>query len=279
MSRYFILSDIHIDFYCSYESQKTYNDYVKEFESVYNVYFNKNAENLIIAGDICNIHTMGCYFLDFISTKYEKVYLVFGNHDLLVKHNSTVPFSKSSERIKYIKSYIKDFKNVHLLDGNVVDGIGGCMGMCDFSYKPVSNIDYYTLWRTRWFDGIMWNHTNQDQPHKIWKYYEQKMHKVLDKNPKVFITHFIPIQMGMAEKYKNSCSSCFFYMDGEQFLDRMGDDTYWICGHTHSSWKTDYVNKNGNTIHILCNPLGYPYESTYKVKEIKDMQKKFTVNI
>ena len=263
MITYFI-SDIHVDFYCPQSSN--YDTLVPYFEDFYEKYF-LPADAVCIAGDIANDYFTQVSFLRFLSAKYGNVFAVFGNHDLVVSgatFGNGNPFSTSQERMDAVKRSLIDLANVHILDGNVVDGIGGSMGMCDLKYScsTTVNVNIVMEWQRRWFDGRHWrydlgneNQWSRNDPMKIWAYEKAKMDAALALNPSVMVTHFCPTQMGVDDKYKEDYATAFFYFDGDEFLSKMKPGSIWQCGHTHSTWDTEY-----NGVRIICNPLGYPDE-------------------
>lgn len=264
MLTYFI-SDIHVDFYCPQTAN--YDTLVPHFEAFYGRYF-LPADAVCIAGDIANDYFTQSSFLRFISEKYKDVYVVFGNHDLVVSgatFGNGNPFSTSQERMDAVKLSLIDCQNVHILDGNAVDGFGGSMGMCDLKYRcsTTVNVNIVMEWQRRWFDGRHWRYDlgesadnwSRNDPAKIWASEKAKMDAALATGPKVMVTHFCPTQMGVADEYKEDFVTAFFYFDGEEFLSKMTPSSIWQCGHTHSTWDTMY-----NGVRIICNPLGYPDE-------------------
>ena len=257
MLTYFI-SDIHVDFYNV--QSRNYETLVPGFEDLFGRYF-LPAEAVCIAGDIANDYFTQAAFLRFISGKYGKVFVVCGNHDLVVSgatFGNGNPFHTSEEKVAAVKEFLKEYPNVYLLDGNVVDGIGGCMGMCDLKYTcPTTfNVNVPLEWRKSWFDGRHWDYCGQN-PAAIWELESGKMKAALAECPKVMVTHFCPTQMGIQECYRDDFATAFFYFDGEEFLSKMKPGSIWQCGHTHGTFDTVY-----NGVRIICNPLGYPEERT-----------------
>lgn len=159
-----------------------------------------------------------------------------------------------------MKELCKQFDNVHLLDGEVINGIGGCMGMCDFNCEPPQfGLDPFTNWKRHWYDGKFWRYMNQE-PRKIWDHYEQKLNDIVKQKPKVIVTHFVPYEIGIPFEYRNNSWNYVFYFKGEKFFEELDNDTYWVCGHVHGKRMAEYVNSKRNHIHIMCNPIGYPGE-------------------
>ena len=257
--KYYVLSDIHIDFW---ENRGVGG--VVDYEGVYNKFF-VDAENLIIAGDISNDVKNYIKFIEFIQHKYKNIYIVLGNHDIVVNTGFTIDshvFNTSEEKIKRIKDFCSSIPNVHLLDGEVIDGVGGTMSFVDFRYI-VANESVETIklkWRLGWFDSKAWNYMNND-PDLIFNHYDKMIVDILKKKPKIIVTHYFPLQMGVAEKYKHFYSTAFFTFDAEKYLESIEEDAIWVCGHTHISSQNEYINKKGVKIKFLCNPMAYPFEN------------------
>lgn len=259
---YYVTSDIHYDFY---KNKNT-------LEEIYKYNF-VDADNLILAGDISNSQKEFSEFLKFIITKYKNTYLVLGNHDISVKNrysNDSKFFKTSEEKIAYLKKAIVFMNNcssvnkIHLLDGTIKDGIGGTMGFCDFSYiPPLSNINtfYYNVYAwNNFYDFNAWNYMDND-PLKILEYYKTSIKNILKEKPKIIITHYFPLQMGVDEKYKNNPSTAYFTFNALDYLDSVDWDLIWVCGHTHSQRNVRWRNNRGYEITFLCNPMGYPFEN------------------
>lgn len=264
----YIMSDIHIDFYSV--QTNNYDTVLPNFEEQYKKNF-LEADALLLAGDVANDYNTQIMFYKFLTTKYKDVYVTFGNHDLVVSgatFGNGNPFKTSDEKIVAVKKEMSKYKNFHLLEGQIENGIGGCMGMCDMMYSAYPALDMVKklmYWAHSWFDGRHWNYMHNTFS-KIWDYYDKMMMSIVKKNPKVMMTHFCPIEMGIKDEYKNDMATAFFYFEGKKYLDKMDNDTYWICGHTHTAYKVDYINSKGNTIHIICNPMGYPNEDPFEGK-------------
>lgn len=258
----FLISDIHVDFYSALSD----SDAVLHpmFEDMYGNYFTP-ADAVCIAGDVANYEGVQLSFLRFISRKYREVYVVFGNHDLVVKRDFPGRlFDTSEERMEYVRESISEScPNVHILDGQVDESglFGGTMGVCDLGYRvengePFNALDF---WSNRWFDGRLWNYRNQVFPDILARELEN-LEAVCKAKPRIVMTHYCPLQMGVAEVYRDDPVTAMFYFDAQRFLDMLDDGTVWQCGHTHNQFDTVYTAPSGNRVRIVCNPLGYPEE-------------------
>jgi Icc-related predicted phosphoesterase len=266
------LSDIHVDFHWKYAvgPKRLYVDDPDELvtpetmDYIWDYYQIPFVDRLVLAGDYSNDFLTFTRMIPWLAKKYKEVYLVLGNHDLTVRggtpSKSNLPFVSSEKKIDEMKAICKMFDNIYLLDGEVINGIGGCMGMCDFKCEPPQfGLDPFTNWKRHWYDGKFWRYMNQE-PRKIWDHYEQKLNDIVKQKPKIIVTHFVPYELGIPFEYRNNSWNYVFYFKGEKFFEELDNDTYWVCGHVHGKRMAEYVNSKGNHIHIMCNPIGYPGE-------------------
>ena len=268
--KYYILSDLHIDFYEAYAvkparykmADPAEDVTIDTLEYIWNTHFLPEADAIILAGDYSNDYLRFSRMIHWIAKKYPEVYLVLGNHDLTCRgatdSKSNLQFTSSEQKIAKMKEICDAIPNVHFLDGNIVNGIGGCMGMCDFKCEaPTYGLDAFTAWKRNWYDGKHWRYFRQ-VPAAIWNYQEQLMMNIVKQKPKIMVTHFVPYELGVPFEFRVDPWNYVFYFKGEQFLEEMENDSYWICGHVHGRRMAEYVNSKGNVIHIRCNPFGYP---------------------
>ena len=280
--KYYILSDLHIDFYEEYAvkparyrmADPPEDVTVDTLEYIWNDYFLPKADAIILAGDYSNDYLRFSRMVPWIAKKYPEVYLVLGNHDLTCRgatdSKSNLQFTSSEQKIVKMKEICDAIPNVHFLDGNIVNGIGGCMGMCDFKCEaPAYGLDAHTAWKRNWYDGKYWRYFRQD-PSAIWDYQEQSMMNIVKQKPKIMVTHFVPYEIGVPFEFRNNPWNYVFYFKGEQFLEEMENDSYWICGHVHGRRMAEYVNSKGNVIHIRCNPFGYPQDDGKLLGDVID---------
>lgn len=263
----FFVSDLHIDFYAPLtRTVSLLHRYFQEF-------FDRNflpADACCIAGDIANNYFTYVEFLKFVATKYPKVFVCLGNHDIICEREgvfgSDRNFPTSESKMAFYLEEAAKIPNLHLLENCTVDGFAGCMGMCDFSYRHAPDAtaeDYKTFWKTRWFDGRHWNYKHNDLD-SLWNHYETVMKNLTLEKPKVMMTHFLPMEFGMAERYLSDPCSSFFYFQGDSFLKNLEDGSIWQAGHTHSAIKKIIRDSSGKSHLLLCNPVGYPNEEPYR---------------
>lgn len=274
--KYLILSDIHIDFFFKYavEPQRAYVDDPEEsvitetLDWMWKSYNIPETEGLILGGDYSNDYLTFSRMIPWLAKKYKDVYLVLGNHDLTVRgatpSKANLQFTSSEQKIAKMKEDCDKFDNIHFLEGDVINGIGGCMGMCDFRCEPPRyGLDGFTSWKRHWYDGKHWRYFQQ-VPGAIWNHYDKRLTDIIGQQPKMIITHFVPYELGIPFEFRNNNWNYVFYFKGEKFFDMLENDTIWVCGHVHGCREAIYVNSKGKKIHIICNPLAYPGErSTY----------------
>lgn len=262
----FFISDLHVDFYAPLtRTVSLLRRYFQEF-------FERNflpADVCCIAGDIANNYFTYVEFLRFISEKYSQVFVCLGNHDVICERAGVFgadrDFATSESKIDFFLAEAARIRNVYLLENAAVDGFAGCMGMCDFSYRhaPDANAEVYrAMWRARWFDGRHWNYKNNDT-FALWRHYDSIMNSLTLQKPKVMMTHFLPIEFGMARCFGNDPCSTYFYFQGDPFLRNMEEGSIWQAGHTHTAIKKVVHDSTGKSHLLLCNPVGYPDERPY----------------
>lgn len=281
--KYFVMSDIHIDFYLDlWKNNKDWGtldtkDYIKcipSFEKFYELYM-QSADALIFAGDCSNDYYAQVNFYKFLGTKYNNVYVVFGNHDFGITSTfgNGNPVKYSEDRLTKVINDFKNDEHVHILNGDVINDIGGTMGMCDFHFTTMFDlgISYkISQWQKKWYDGKVWHIKTPEwhsgykiNPIAILEHEKQKIDNIIKKQPKIIMTHFCPYELGVAREFERSSSTAFFYFDAKKFLDQLDHETWWFCGHIHNIGHCDYINEKGHTIHIWAMPNGYPGENPY----------------
>ena len=269
---YFFISDLHVDFYAPVTHS------VAVLRKHFEVFFERNflpADACCIAGDIANDYFTYVEFLKFISSKYGSVYVCLGNHDIIMelggRYGVDREFSTSEEKIAYFLAEVDKIPNLLLLENRIADGIAGCMGTCDFKYKhslAASEISNKILWATRWFDGRHWNYM-QNNADKLWRHYDRTFRELTVQRPKIMMSHFLPLEFGMSERYKQDPCSNFFYFHGAEYLENLDDGSIWQAGHTHTAIKREYTDVLGKKHLLLCNPVGYPDENPYAEHGLK----------
>ena len=234
-----VLSDIHTEFWEAYAVEKSRmcddpdeSVVYETLDYLWNLRGYPLTEAIIVPGDIGNDWLTWSRTVKWLAQKYQRVYLCPGNHDIVVRggtpSESNLQFTSSEQKIEAMRKHCEDLGNVSFLEGDTVDGIGGCMGMCDFNCEPPAyGLDRFTLWKRKWFDGKFWRYFNQE-PQKIWMHYEDLLDKIVEAKPKVIVTHFAPYQVGVNWKYRMNNFNYVFYFDAQKWLDKIDQETWWL---------------------------------------------------
>lgn len=271
--RLFFLSDIHVDFWWKFANKRA--DYEmsdppeevtrKTLDHIWSkgYLYPTDVDGIVVPGDLGNDWLTCTRTLKWLKEKYKKVYFVPGNHDIAVRGGtasaSNVQFPGSAHKIEAYRRFCAD-NDIVFLEGDTVDGIGGCMMMCDFSVSHPKLRSWLVInWRRKWYDGRTWRYL-RNEPFAIMDHYRQLLDKIVENKPRVIVTHFCPSVLPIAFDDRNYPENAYFYFDASKWLNEIEQDTIWICGHTHHPKRTDYLNKRGALIRVMCNPLGYPQD-------------------
>lgn len=269
-----ILSDIHVDEHFCRAVKPSRLSLIEEpkadvvfdtLDYLWRQYDVPETDAIIAPGDLANDFLTFGRIVEWLAINYVEAYIVPGNHDLVVDgaslSRSNSQFTTSEEKLEAMSAACAGYSNVHFLNGDIVNGVAGCMGMTDFLCgTPLVGDERLRRWR-KWFDGKHWRYMEQD-PDRISEYYAGLLLKMCAERPKVVVTHFAPYEVGVNQKFATSDSNVMFYFNAEKCMDLLGDKTIWACGHIHDKKDATYHNSEGNEIRILCNPLGYPGENT-----------------
>lgn len=268
----FFVSDLHIDFYAPLT--RTVPLLRRCFEDFFERHF-LPADACCIAGDIANNYFTYVEFLKFIAEKYSQVYICLGNHDVITEREGVFgvdrDFPTCESKIAFYLEEAAKIPNLHLLENSHIGNVAGCLGMCDFSYKhsPDATVENYKfLWKARWFDGRHWNYKDNDTA-ALWDYYRGVMLELTAARPKVMMSHFLPMEFGMAEMYLANPNSTYFFFQGDEFLRNLDEGSIWQAGHTHSAIKRVVRDSLGKSHLLLCNPVGYPTEHPYEENNLR----------
>jgi UDP-2,3-diacylglucosamine pyrophosphatase LpxH len=216
-------------------SPKGHARFVDELEQV--------ADTLILAGDITTLHfldQMRDAFRPFCELWREVIY-VPGNHEY---------YGESPSHCEnLLKTLLNEYSNLYWLRPN----------------QPPLDIRGTTFWGgTMWFpdgpnNGVLAHNLNDFEMIKKfvpWVYQENTFFRECygQHRADVVVTHHLPSQKSVAERFKNDALNIFFVSDMEKKMN-IWQPKLWVHGHIHSP--ADY--KLGD-MRVVCNPRGYPLE-------------------
>lgn len=197
-----------------------------------------NIDALIIAGDMSEQKYID-FPLDLLCDKYKNVIKISGNHSFWGSTKKQVEENNANRMLKH--------KNFHYLDNSIFELDGKRF-----------------LGTTLWFNEVPWIYT------KNWadfKYIPEFRDWICDENIKsknflennvkegdVVITHHMPSELCIDDKYKGDLSNCFYVCNMEQLIEDK-NPALWISGHTHTAY--DF---NIKKTRLICNPFGYLHE-------------------
>lgn len=217
---------------------------------------NKEADILVLAGDITTYQTYDMFEKLLKDTKKIPTIYLFGNHEFYLA-NPTMEQTK-----KDIKHICSKYKNVHVLDDTWIDidGVrfvgstlwsdfqlpffqGGFYGSDAYFAKELAGRNISDFYR---IPDLTPDKAEVCHSHAIDTIALAKRCRT----PVVVCTHFLPSAKSIDPQFKTSALNPYFASNCEHL---MGDNVVaWIHGHTHSSH--DYVL---NGTHVVCNPRGY----------------------
>eukprot|EP00734_Pompholyxophrys_sp_LG126_P000045 Pompholyxophrys_sp_v1_NODE_2_length_20472_cov_5.132586.p10 type:complete len:249 gc:universal NODE_2_length_20472_cov_5.132586:13145-13891(+) len=230
--RFQLLSDLHLEF------------------SPFFLQKNDDAQFLILAGDIGNPLTM-IYkdFLKEVSEKYEKVFLIRGNHDI---------YGMTVEQTDYcIKDICEPLTNVIFLQRDSFDientniRVIGATLWTSIKDEEERDIRYY-MSDFRLIKN--WSIEHHNQHHEYDVNFIKREVKNAEKDNKVLliITHHAPYIYNTQPKvYEDSDMSSAFIVD-MSFLFSSPNIHTWVYGHTHFSNQQKVQN-----VQLISNQKGY----------------------
>lgn len=235
------ISDLHIPFYAN--GKKEINQFIDGLIE------REPTEILILAGDISEKNEDIIWTLEAFSKYYEKIFFVFGNHDLYMTTRKEVEKYEgdSNLKIQAVKDYFNGHDVVTILDNEMVYYEG---------LSIAGSRNWYSLKRPE--DEAFWRNNMADSKYIYPKTMEasEEMHRVdmefltsLPKDLDILITHVPPVYISKSGYEPNGC----FY----NYDRNLPEPKVWFAGHQHSQ----IVTFIGDT--WLCmSPYGYPGEVT-----------------
>ena len=215
-----------------------------------------NVDVLVLAGDIAVAEGIGPA-LDRLCTRFAEstVVYVHGNHEFYGSNRDAV--------VEITRAAVGRHANLRWLDGDVTE-IGGRR----FLGAP--------LWfgddpKNRVMERFM-NDFNQIALFRSWVYAENARAIALFESElregDVVVTHHLPSQACVADRWKGNALNPFFVCDVEPLI-RARKPALWLHGHTHDSLDIEV-----GATRILCNPFGY-----VRIEENHNFDESMTVEI
>lgn len=273
-----VISDLHLEHRNNIMKKKR-----TKIESVYDYilgYHKKSASDyLVICGDI-GYPDLEIYrdFLKYVSTRYNKVFIVAGNHEYY-KHLSEDKMSVVNHNVDQIESQIQQivdgFDNIIYLNRSVyLDADTGLLfvGCVLWSHIPEDKAEiaskYLNDYRCITLDGRPltvedYNRLHERDINWLQSVITEKHEILTDRAWKIFVvTHHLPTSLLSHKKYESySDLNCCFYTDLPTSLFDKID--YWVCGHTHM-----HMSAEIGKCKLFVNPLGYPNETKNGFKRL-----------
>lgn len=257
------ISDLHLDSHFFGKKHSPENAY-------YETHFKgkQNSEVLLIAGDFGHNVNQVRRLIHILCHDYKYILFTTGNHEFW-HTTGREKYPNYSAKIDDLVSSICS-QQVIRLDGNVFDykgcAIGGTMMWYDFSYAEKFHIHrgrfnemgniYMPDAERMGFGGRM--------DCEGWFNGEHNKAKKIINECDVFVSHVGPkVPNNLPKKFDNFATG-FFYFDGTELLET-NKIKHWVFGHTHDRIVETYAKKNGDSVNLLCNPVGYSGEHSNSV--------------
>lgn len=254
MSKFRILSDLHLEFYDCWKIPSGRNDIGPRFffdEETLEKDF--NDECLILAGDIVTFGTKERFraFFDLISEKFKKVVIIAGNHewyksDFIELQSLKQFYELNWYNFKFLENESTEFEGIP---------IHGCTLWADYRGGNPSS-----MFHVGGFPDFM--HIKDKGRHisPQWQRdrYEESfafLNSAIENQERsgIIVTHHAPSHRAVAPQFKGSIYNDFFLNDLDNWIEENTDKIkLWVNGHIHNS--TDFLI--GDT-RIISNPFGY----------------------
>lgn len=214
------VSDVHADFWVNFvPNQQKWESRTKDF--AFSLIPKEKGELLIVAGDFSNINRQSKWLFEVWSQEYEKIFVVFGNHDYYLDSKNMMKKYKSSiNRINEMIAFFDEVANVTVLERFQVVEHKGFRFAGDTAWYPVKSQE----------EKHFFNHVTNDSL-LIRGFYIPDAYDVHQEAYRAFtgadviVTHVPPIHV-VAHQHKNP----------EGYVSPF--DSYkapiWIAGHAHA---------------------------------------------
>jgi len=256
-----------------FSAGKTKIQYASDLHLEFNSEYVKNnplkvtGDILILAGDISIFNTDSNTkdpFWDWASENYKEVIVAFGNHE----------FYSGKDLATMTDGYELEIKsNVHYYYNKVVT-IGDIDIIVSTLWTKIENNKDFIETKVSDYRKILYNEkfvtvSEINQEHEKCLQFIKKSLNESQAKHKIVVTHYVPSEELVNEKFKNSPYHDAFSVDLTDFIKNCNAD-YWIYGHSHINDKKVVIGKTK----CICNQLGYIFRMEHK---FFDAGKYFTV--
>lgn len=213
---------------------------------------------LIVAGDIgCPFESHYCTFLENISQKFEKIFIISGNHEYH-EHGHTILDTDA-----HIEKLVSAFPNISFLNNRYEEYkdfyfIGTTLwGHINYDNENMSNDHHlpYISYDIRATYGLNTVNEYNEVNNKAVDFIKNTLTELQDKK-KIVITHHIPHPALIDQRYKFSVESNQLFCCDLSSIIQDSNIICWLYGHTHT-YNYQIIN---NTV-FTCNPVGYKGEN------------------
>ena len=263
------ISDLHLDSF-------TFDGHM-QISQYYDLVFkgSQNSDILIVAGDMGhNIKDVGILF-NMLKHDYKHILYCDGNHEHW-NRTGKVKYRGWYAKLEALRKHICDHQVIKL-DGNYFTyngiNIGGSSMWYDFS--PAENYgvskDRFNVMCNAYFPDPRNMGFVQAMDCKEWFENKYETMEYIIGECDVYFSHVGPkVPDNLPDKYKNFATG-FFYFDGSDVLETPRLKK-WIYGHTHDKVDEKIIKKNGDEVHLLCNPVGYLHENNINNIGVKSFE-------
>ena len=224
------------------------------------------SKYLILAGDICQLDDPLFYkFLDYCSSKWEKIFYIPGNHEYYSKKKNMTELE-----IEYKYCIEERYKNIFYLNNSFasLDNEINIYGSTFWTNPPfnssnegqmyINDYNYITYFKEGLNQVIALDipkvkELSNDSFKQLQEYLAREKKKV------IIVTHFPPTRTGTSNPIylaeKKITNLYFAWPDDTLNSFDSNNVLAWISGHTH--WSYDFIQ---NGIRLISNQLGYKSE-------------------
>jgi hypothetical protein len=194
--------------------------------------------------------------MQYCSRNWTKVFVLAGNHELY--H----PVKTADELIAECSSIAEGFPNVHFMNRTRVDYAGvtflGATLWTNLTGHEEVAQDFINDFRRIYINDPV-EGKRRIVPTDVTAWHIREELETCQ-NPKVILTHHLPLCDLIADKYKGHILNPCFATDCTEFI-RPGVRAL-IAGHTHSARQVNWVASDVSLVAGCVNPHGYPGEDT-----------------